>query len=145
MRGTLGSDTVTMGGFTVPSQTFCNYPLILIYIFPPSLTSSVTSEYWRNDNWSRKRPGVGSDGLGLRSPCKHTGPAFLAGRYQRQSTKQSRNVVLASTRSQSPHWNIFVLWRSFHPRRHELDAFQWRDRIHQSCIDTFLLAIRFIQ
>ena len=33
VRGTLGSDTVTMGGFTVPSQTFCDYPLILIKFF----------------------------------------------------------------------------------------------------------------
>jgi cathepsin D len=30
VSGTLGSDTVTMGGFTVPSQTFCEYPLILV-------------------------------------------------------------------------------------------------------------------
>ena len=34
VRGTLSSDTVTMGGFTVASQKFCDYPLILV--FPPN-------------------------------------------------------------------------------------------------------------
>ena len=36
--GVLGSDTVTMGGFTIPSQTFCDYPLMLC--FSTSLTPS---------------------------------------------------------------------------------------------------------
>ena len=39
MRGTLGSDIVTMGGITLQSQTFCDYPLFL-FSFPPSLTAS---------------------------------------------------------------------------------------------------------
>jgi len=33
VRGTIGSDTVTMGGFTVPTQTFCNYPFHSISLF----------------------------------------------------------------------------------------------------------------
>jgi cathepsin D len=35
VRGTSGSDSVSMGGFTVQSQTFCDYPLtILFYLLP---------------------------------------------------------------------------------------------------------------
>ena len=41
VRGTLGSDTVTMGGFTVPSQTFCDYPVILGFSFSSLTPSSV--------------------------------------------------------------------------------------------------------
>ena len=37
----LGSDTVAMGGFTIPSQTFCDYPLIIVS--PPLLSSSLVT------------------------------------------------------------------------------------------------------
>ena len=67
VRGILGSDTVAMGGFAAPSQTFCDYPLILV--FSPFI-NIISSDCWRNNNWSREQPGVGSDGLGLRIPCK---------------------------------------------------------------------------
>ena len=37
VRGTLGSDVVEMGGFQVPSQTFCDYPCFFLLPFTDTI------------------------------------------------------------------------------------------------------------